>query len=289
MTIGMKFQLTRNCLMRSGPLWTNAWALSEVETMDELDFVVAIPARIGATRLPGKPLRLIGGIPMVVHVAHQAGLAGAREVVVAADDPAIVSAVVEAGFKAVMTRSDHASGTDRLSECAALSGWAPDDVVVNVQGDEPFAPPEGIRAVAEVLVRTGFPMATLASPIEHAAEIFDPNVVKVVASDANAALYFSRAPIPWQRGRFDQREADLADPAWRRHIGIYAYRVAFLNRFAAMPPSMLEKIESLEQLRVLQAGHAIAVATTPVTFPPGVDTEADLERAEIHFQKMHRL
>lgn len=160
---------------------------------------------------------------------------------------------------------------------------------MNVQGDEPFAPPEGIRAVAELLARTGADMATLATPISEAAEVFDPNAVKVVASDTDSALYFSRAPIPWQRGQFDRREAGLTQDAWLRHIGIYAYRVAFLNRFAAMPPSSLELIESLEQLRVLQAGHAIAVARTPVDFPPGVDTEADLARAEAHFQKMHRL
>lgn len=257
--------------------------------MNPIEFVVAIPARLSAMRLPGKPLRLIGGMPMVVHVAHQASLAGAREVVVAADSEDICAAVAEAGFKAVMTRTDHVSGTDRLAECAALSGWSADDLVVNVQGDEPFAPPEGIRAVAELLARTGADMATLATPITEAAEVFDANVVKVVASDTDSALYFSRAPIPWQRGHFDRGEAGLTQDAWLRHIGIYAYRVAFLNRFAAMPPSSLELIESLEQLRVLQAGHAIAVARTPVDFPPGVDTEADLARAEAHFQKMHRL
>jgi 3-deoxy-manno-octulosonate cytidylyltransferase (CMP-KDO synthetase) len=257
--------------------------------MSEIEFVVAIPARMAATRLPDKPLRLIGGIPMVVHVAHQASQAGAREVVVAVDDARIYSAVTEAGFKAVMTRVDHASGTDRLAECAALSGWADNEIVVNVQGDEPFAPPEGIRAVAELLARTGFDMATLATPITHEAEVFDPNVVKVVASDTDAAMYFSRAPIPWQRGQFDTQQIDLSQDAWLRHIGIYAYRVSFLNRFAAMPASRLEQLESLEQLRVLQAGHAIAVTRTPVAFPPGVDTEADLQRAEVHFQKMHRL
>lgn len=257
--------------------------------MSELDFVVAIPARLAATRLPEKPLRLIGGIPMVVHVAHQASLAGAREVVVACDDAQIASAVTEAGFKAVMTRTHHTSGTDRIAECAALCAWSMKDIVVNVQGDEPFAPPEGIRAVAELLARTGFEMATLAAPIEHEAEVFDPNVVKVVASDAHTALYFSRAPIPWQRGKFDQREIALGEAAWNRHIGIYAYRVEFLNVFAALPPSTLEKVESLEQLRVLQAGYRIAVTRAPSAFPPGVDTEADLARAELHFQKMHRI
>lgn len=257
--------------------------------MDELDFVVAIPARLAATRLPGKPLRLIGGIPMIVHVAHQANQAGAREVVVATDDATIVQAVHEAGFKAVMTRGDHSSGTDRLAECASLSGWQGDDLVVNLQGDEPFAPPEGIRAVARLLADTGLPMATLAAPILHEEEVFDPNVVKVVVDDQRSALYFSRAPIPWQRGAFDQQRVDLASGGWLRHIGIYGYRAAFLAQFAALPPGALEQLESLEQLRVLQAGHRIAVAQTPVAFPPGVDTEADLERAESHFQKMHRL
>jgi 3-deoxy-manno-octulosonate cytidylyltransferase (CMP-KDO synthetase) len=244
------------------------------------DFIVAIPARYGATRLPGKPLQIIAGEPMVVHVARRALAAGAAEVVVATDDERIAEAARGYPLRVCMTRADHPSGTDRLAECARQLGWAADQIVVNLQGDEPFAPPEGIRAAAQALADSEAPMATLAIGIEDAATLFDPNAVKVVRDARGHALYFSRAPMPWHRDRFARDQVGALLPgAFLRHIGIYAYRAGFLHTFTQLPPGQLEQLEGLEQLRVLEAGHAIAVAISPVPFPPGVDTEADLARA----------
>ncbi len=250
--------------------------------MDPLDFVVAIPARHDATRLPGKPLRLLGGEPLVLHVARRALAAGAREVRVAADDERIARALEGSGVQVAMTRRDHQSGTDRLAECADIAGWSDDTIVVNLQGDEPFAPAAGIRRVAELLAAGGAGMATLAEPIAEPAALFDPNTVKVVMADTGHALYFSRAPIPWHRDGFagEDRGEVAAAGEWLRHIGIYAYRAGFLRRFSAMPPGRLERIESLEQLRVLEAGLPIAVALSPEPFPQGVDTPEDLVRAQ---------
>lgn len=248
--------------------------------MEKLDFIVAVPARHGASRLPGKPLRLLAGEPLVLHVARRALAAGAREVVVATDDARIAEALTGTPVRVCMTRADRASGTDRLAECAQTLGWADDTIVVNLQGDEPFAPPEGIRAVASLLAQAGTEMATLAAPIEDTDTLFDPNTVKVVCDARGRALYFGRAPLPWHRDRFATDRVSPPEPGCQRHIGIYAYRAGFLRRFAAMPPGRLERIEALEQLRALEAGFAIAVAPTPVPFPPGVDTEADLLRAE---------
>jgi 3-deoxy-manno-octulosonate cytidylyltransferase (CMP-KDO synthetase) len=249
------------------------------------DFVVAIPARHDASRLPGKPLRLIAGEPMVLHVARRALAAGAREVWVAADDERIAAALADAGVRVAMTSTAHASGTDRLAECARIAGWSDDTIVVNLQGDEPFAPAAGIRAVAELLRDSGAEMATLAAPVTDVETLLDPNAVKLVRADNGDALYFSRAPIPWPRDAFakvpeSNRTSMPEGGHWLRHIGIYAYRAGFLQRFAAMPPGRLEQIELLEQLRVLEAGCRIAVALTPEPFPPGVDTPEDLARAE---------
>lgn len=244
-------------------------------------FIVAIPARYAASRLPGKPLRMLGGEPLVRHVARRALAAGAREVWVAADDARIAAALDGCGVQVAMTSPDHASGTDRLAECARLAGWSDDEIVVNLQGDEPFAPASGIREVAAALERSGAPMATLATPIDDIAQLMDPNAVKVVHASNGDALYFGRAPLPWPRDAFARDRTTLPPGGhWLRHIGIYAYRVGFLHAFAAMPPGRLEGIESLEQLRVLEAGHRIAVALAPEPFPPGVDTPGDLERAE---------
>jgi len=245
------------------------------------DFVVAIPARHAATRLPGKPLRLLAGEPLVLHVARRALAAGAREVWVAADDQRIADALNGSGVRVAMTSTAHPSGTDRLAECARIAGWSDDTIVVNLQGDEPFAPAEGIRAVADLLRDTGAEMATLAAPVTDAETLFDPNAVKLVQAANGDALYFSRAPLPWPRDAFARDRTHLPEGGhWLRHIGIYAYRAGFLQRFAAMPPGRLEQVESLEQLRVLEAGYRIAVATTPAPFPPGVDTPDDLARAE---------
>mgnify|MGYP003513660620 FL=1 len=255
--------------------------------MNAVDFVVAIPARYAASRLPGKPLRLLGGEPLVLHVARRALAAGARELWVATDDARIADALALSGVRIAMTAATHASGTDRLAECATQAGWSDDTVVVNLQGDEPFAPAAGIRAVAETLVASGAPMSTLATPIDDLAALLDPNTVKLVRAGNGDALYFSRAPIPWPRDAFDRKPLKYDDAMppggpWLRHIGIYGYRAGFLRQFAAQPPSPLERIESLEQLRALEAGHRIAVAIAPATFPPGIDTPEDLERAERH-------
>ena len=244
-------------------------------------FIVAIPARYGSTRLPGKALCAIGGVPMVLRTARQALAAGATQVVVATDDSRIAEALAGQGVALCMTRAEHASGSDRLAECAAQHGWPNDAIVVNLQGDEPFAPPAGIAAVARALAEDDAPMATLAAPIGEAHELFDPNVVKLVRDARGRALYFSRAPLPWARDAFAAtRDALPGQVPFLRHIGIYAYRAGFLADYARLPRTPLEQAESLEQLRVLEHGHAIAVRLTPEPFPPGIDTAADLARAE---------
>ncbi len=246
-----------------------------------MDFVVAIPARHAATRLPGKPLRLLAGEPLIVHVARRALAAGAREVWVAADDARIVDALSDSGVRVAMTSTQHASGSDRLAECAGIAGWNDDTIVVNLQGDEPFAPAEGIRAVAELLQASAAQMSTLAAPIIDAQTLFDPNVVKLVRTANGDALYFSRAPMPWPRDAFaSDRNTLPAGDAWLRHIGIYGYRAGFLKQFAGLPQGRLERIESLEQLRALEAGFRISVGITPAPFPAGIDTPEDLARAE---------
>ena len=253
------------------------------------DFIVAIPARHAATRLPGKPLRLLAGEPLVLHVARRALAAGAREAWVATDDTRVADALEGSGVQVAMTAATHASGTDRLAECARIAGWSDDAIVVNLQGDEPFAPAAGIRTVAETLVASGAEMATLAAPVDDVETLFDPNTVKLVRDADGFALYFSRAPIPWHRDAFaaDRTRLPEGDAACLRHIGIYAYRVGFLRRFAAMPPGRLERLEALEQLRALEAGIRIAVELTPEPFPPGVDTPEDLARAEARIAAGH--
>jgi len=242
-----------------------------------MDFIVAIPARLDATRLPGKPLRLLNGEPLIVHVARRALAAGARAVWVATDSVEVAAALQHTGVQIAMTAKNHRSGSDRLAECGEIAGWRDDAIVVNLQGDEPFAPMAGIRTVAQLLASGDARMSTLAAAITTREELFDPNAVKVVRDRGGHALYFSRAPIPWQR----DQAAELIFPGpWLRHIGIYGYRAGFLREIAALPPSPLEQLESLEQLRVLEAGHRIAVGLTPEPFPPGVDTPEDLERAE---------
>lgn len=248
------------------------------------EFVVAIPARHAATRLPGKPLRLLGGVPIIVRVARRALAAGAREVWVAADDPRIAEALQDVDVRVAMTSTAHLSGSDRLAECADIAGWPDQTIVVNLQGDEPFAPASGIAAVAETLYASGADMATLATPIDQVAALLDPGTVKVVRAAGQDgwadALYFSRAPIPWPRDAFAADQSRMPEGDYLRHIGIYAYRAGFLRRFRAIPAGRLEQVESLEQLRVLEAGCRIAVALTPEPFPPGVDTADDLLRAE---------
>ncbi len=244
------------------------------------DFIVAIPARHDATRLPGKPLRLLGGEPLVLHVARRALAAGAREVWVAADDTRIADALAGTPVRIAMTSPAHASGSDRLAECADIAGWDDDAIVVNLQGDEPFAPASGIRRVAELVASSGAPMATLAAPILDSEQAFDPNAVKLVRNAAGDALYFSRAPIPWHRDAWAQDRRAVVPGEALRHIGIYGYRAGALRAFAKLPRGRLEQLESLEQLRALEAGWRLAVDLTPEDFPPGVDTPEDLARAE---------
>ena len=244
-------------------------------------FIVAVPARYGSTRLPGKPLQRIAGEPMILHVARRALAAGAMEVVVATDDQRVVEALRESGVHVVMTRTDHASGSDRLAECAEQLGWSEETIVVNLQGDEPLAPVSGIRAVAAALAQGSAPMATLATPIADAGELFNPNCVKVVAAGDGHALYFSRAPLPWARDAFAQTRDRLpVGVEFLRHIGIYAYRAGFLRRFAKLAPTPLERAEALEQLRALEHGHRIALRLAPEPFPAGVDTADDLARVQ---------
>ena len=244
-----------------------------------MNFTVLVPARLASTRLPRKPLADIGGVPMVARVAQRAARSSARAVVVAADHADIVAACEAHAVRAVLTRGDHASGSDRLAEACGLLGLDGDDVVVNVQGDEPLIDPALIDACARLLeTQADCVMGTAAHAIDEAAEFLDANVVKVVCDDAGRALYFSRAPIPWWRDGYAQGVSALSQPRPLRHIGLYAYRAGFLRRFPALPPSPLEAVEALEQLRVLSAGERIAVHVSEVRPGPGVDTPQDLER-----------
>ena len=242
-----------------------------------MSFTVLVPARLASTRLPGKPLADIAGLPMVVRVAQRAALSGARAVVVAADHADIVAACEAHGVKALLTRSDHATGSDRLAEACALLGLDGRDMVVNVQGDEPLIAPSMIDTCAQLLdERPDCVMSTVAHAIDSAEEIDTPNVVKVVLDAAGRALYFSRAPIPWWRDGRAQAGPGAA-PALR-HVGLYAYRAGFLRTFPTLATSPLESIEALEQLRVLWHGERIAVHVSDTRPGPGVDTPEDLER-----------
>jgi 3-deoxy-manno-octulosonate cytidylyltransferase (CMP-KDO synthetase) len=250
-----------------------------------MSFTVVIPARSGSTRLPGKPLLDIAGLPMVVRTARQAARSGAARVLVATDDADVVAAAEAHGIEALLTRADHPTGTDRLAEVAATLALADDAVVVNVQGDEPLIEPALIDAVANLLARhPDAAIATCASPIDDAQTLFDPNAVKVVCDARDRALYFSRAPIPWHRDALADGQQRLAPglPAWL-HIGLYAYRAGFLRRFPTLPPGRLERVESLEQLRALEQGYAIVVHRAAAAPARGVDTAQDLARVRALF------
>ncbi|SPE30541.1 3-deoxy-manno-octulosonate cytidylyltransferase [Burkholderiales bacterium] len=244
-------------------------------------FWALIPARLASTRLPDKPLAEIAGVPMVVHVARRAAASGAERVVVCADSARIVDACRGHAIEAILTRESHPTGTDRLAEACQLLGLEPEAIVVNVQGDEPLMPPEVIAQVAGALAaEPQCDLATAAHRLHDAAEFFDPNVVKVVTDARGRALLFSRAPIPWSREAFARSRALLPPelPALR-HVGLYAYRVRYLLRFPTLARPAIEEHESLEQLRALYHGSAIAVMPLAAALPPGVDTPADLERA----------
>ncbi len=244
-------------------------------------FVVVIPARMASTRLPGKPLRLLAGEPMVVHVWRRAQAAGAAQVIVAHDDERIGDAIRAVGGEAMLTRADHVSGSDRLAEVATTLGWSDDTLVVNLQGDEPQMPATAVAEVARLLARTpGAGIATLAAPITHGDELRDPAAVKVVLDDAGLACAFSRAPIPWVRDAFAAGVPDELPGGVRflRHLGLYAYRAGDLRRLCAAPPHPWELAESLEQLRALAHGIRIVVGVLAHAPAAGVDTEADLAR-----------
>ncbi|HLX03378.1 MAG TPA: 3-deoxy-manno-octulosonate cytidylyltransferase [Trinickia sp.] len=258
-------------------------------------FVAVVPARLASTRLPQKPLADIGGKPMVVRVAERARESGAEQVLIATDAPSVLDAARAHGIDALLTRADHPSGTDRLAEVAAHFGWSDDTIVVNVQGDEPLIDPALVRGVAAHLAANAdCAIATAAHPISETAEVFSPNVVKVVLDKRGVALYFSRAPIPWMRDAYQPHwsaaKPDLAampaPPADTvfRHIGLYAYRARFLRTYPTLAQAPIEHTEVLEQLRAMWHGERIAVLVTREAPAPGVDTPADLERVRSLFR-----
>lgn len=253
-----------------------------------MNFTVVIPARYASTRLPAKPLKDIAGKPMIQHVYERACESNAHQVIIATDDVRIETVAKSFGAQVCMTSANHTSGTDRLQEVVASLGLADDEIVVNVQGDEPLIPAQVINQVAENLAAMkNASMATLSEPIHSLADFRNPNIVKVVADVDGRALYFSRAPIPWPRDYFAQTNVNNLPenfPA-QRHIGIYAYRVGLLHKFVTWLPAPLEKIESLEQLRVMWNGQVIHIAEAIVAVPGGVDTEEDLQRVKSLLEK----
>lgn len=258
------------------------------QTPSNARFHIIIPARMASSRLPGKMLADVGGVPLVIRTAQQAAQAGALSVTIAADHADIAAVASQFGVACVMTDVAHPTGTDRLSQAAAILGLASDAIVVNVQGDEPLIDPAIIRAVADTLAtQASCAMATAAHPIHDAADVFNPNVVKLVCNAMGQALYFSRAPIPFARDAYASDALGLMQPALKvghtlpavqRHIGIYAYRVSFLSAYPTLAQSPLEVTESLEQLRALWHGYSIAVMPWDTALIAGVDTAADLER-----------
>jgi 3-deoxy-manno-octulosonate cytidylyltransferase (CMP-KDO synthetase) len=257
--------------------------------LSDSGFHIVIPARYGSTRLPGKPLLDLCGRPMIHHVCTRALEAGAEQVVVATDDERIAAAVADLPVLAVMTRPDHASGTERLAEVVDRLQWEEETIVVNLQGDEPFMDGRLIQQLARALQqRSDCQVATLATPIVEAEAAFDPNIVKVVTDGESRALYFSRATIPWDRDAFTGVPvARLREEApYHRHIGIYAYTVSYLRRYVSLSPSPLEQVEHLEQLRILWHGDRILVVPVASGPAPGIDTELDLERAERYLKSL---
>lgn len=240
---------------------------------------IVIPARFASSRLPAKPLLLIHGRPMILRVVDQAKkVEGFDDLCVATDDERIAEICRAEGVDVVLTSPDHLSGTDRLSEVARLKGWAEDDIIVNVQGDEPLLPAKLVKQVSQLLVdNPNCLMSTLCEPISVLDEFQRDSIVKVVMSKHNEALYFSRATIPYDRDGAKQKQQSMHSSAYR-HLGLYAYRVKLLQEYVTWDQGVLEKLESLEQLRVLENGHRIAIAIAEANLPPGVDTQEDLDR-----------
>ena len=255
--------------------------------MKPLAYKIVIPARYQSTRLPGKPLLPLLGKPMIQHVFERAQACGADQVVVATDDARIQQSAIAFGAEVCMTRSDHPSGTARIAEVVAQKGWSADTLIVNVQGDEPLIPVELVMQVAQQLSdHAAAGMATVATPVLSAEELFDPNAVKVVLDHQGFALYFSRAPIPWHRDHFAHTQETLPDVPYLRHIGLYGYRVSFLQKYVQWSPSPVEAIESLEQLRVLYYGEKIHVSTVLEAPGHGVDTPDDVPKVEAALQRL---
>lgn len=250
-----------------------------------MSFTVIIPARLASTRLPGKALVDLCGKSMIQRVYEQACLSDAKEVIVATDDESIEREVVSFGGKVSMTSVDHVSGTDRIQEVCSQHELTADEVVVNVQGDEPIIPPSVINQVAQnlTLPNTGVSasVATLYELIDTLEDVVDPNIVKVVTDANDMALYFSRAPIPWDRDRMPN---DCSFGSYKRHVGIYAYKVGLLNEYVTWPEDEIELLEKLEQLRILRHGHRIHAAKAVQSIPPGIDTPADLERTRAYLE-----
>lgn len=246
---------------------------------EAVDFVIVIPARYASHRLPGKLLLDVNGRPLLEHVWRRARASAARHVLIATDDARIEDAARRFGAETVMTAADHASGTDRIAECAALQGWPANQLIVNLQGDEPLMPPECLAQVAGLLASDpSADAASLYAAIEDPEEVSNPNVVKVVTDRAGRALLFSRAAIPHARDFASLAEALGAGVRWRRHLGLYAYRRTALDWFSGTAPTELEKTEKLEQLRFLEHARSIVLAEAAQEIPPGVDTQQDLDR-----------
>lgn len=252
------------------------------------DFIIVIPARLSSTRLPNKPLADIAGVPMVVRVAWQAAKTKADRIVVATDHQSIVDTCTKYNIEAILTAPEHPSGTDRLAEVAEKLNLMDEQIVINLQGDEPLIAPELINQLASLLAKSDAPMATAAHPINSTDQLFNPNAVKVVLNNKNEALYFSRAPIPWDRDSLANDKNILPSrlPVLH-HIGLYAYRAVFLKHYKQLAPSLLEQVESLEQLRVLWHGQKIAVTITEKAPLAGVDTPEDLAKVSAYFEQLN--
>lgn len=248
-----------------------------------MEFRIIIPARLESTRLPGKVLLPIKGKPMLQHVYERAMESGADSVVIATDNPKISKAAQSFGAKVCMTSTEHQSGTERIAEAALALDYAPDEIIVNVQADQPFIPPHAIRQVAEDLEKhDNVKISSLCERITQGHDLFNPAVVKVVLNWRNYAVYFSRAPIPWDVERFKDPGKATPGELHYKHIGLYAYRVSFLQEYIQWPPSPLEQMESLEQLRILWNGSRMHMVVTKDRIPPEVNTPEDLEKAKEH-------
>jgi len=249
------------------------------------NYHIVIPARYASERLPGKVLLDLVGKPLLQHVWQRANESAAQSVLIATDDERIVAAATAFGAQVLLTRSDHRSGSDRIAECADQLDWPDDQLVVNLQGDEPLMPASCLDQVAALLEqRPDCDVASLYWPITDAVEVLNPNTVKVVTTLDGRALYFSRSPIPFERGYADVNAALAAGQRWRRHLGLYAYRLSALRRFTAMRPAPLELAESLEQLRIMEHGGRIAMARANEFIPAGIDTREDLDRVREFMQ-----